>query len=579
MLLFLVLALATAGCIGTQEAIEEDATEAPSASIDDLTEPIYEAIQRTEHVIQDTVHGEETNEIWMDVYRPENAEDPVPVILVFTPYQSLGDALGSLSALDGDVPIPPEESPYNPALVDFFTPRGYAVAFASVPGNHNSGGCIDQSGPDQWKDGYAVVEWLGTQEWSNGNVGMYGASYDGETQITTALLNPPSLKTIVPTASVDSQYKYLHYGGVPYELQGAGTMAAYLAISAIPGTRPNAALTYHERFTCQPENLERALDTTGDWHTYWEDRAYHKLAPESNVTMLRTHGFQDWNVKPDHIDPSTNEWGGETRAIYGQWGHAQPDRDDWWGHGDILHQWFDEHLHGIDTGIKDALPPVLFEDTQGQWYGVNDFPITDQEPVTFHLTHEGTLEEHVNEPGELIIHDYPRDAPGMSMGTTGPTVSTIGETLTDHPATLTFETTPFEEEFLITSRPTLNLTATTDQTSTHWVAHLEVVRTDGESEWINRGYLDATQRHGVETTEPLTPGEPYTFTLEMFPQADVIQPGDVLRLTLTNTDDWVHQDDSYATSTIETGPNATLALPGLSPNATMHDPDRLETIG
>ena len=119
------------------------------------------------------------------------------------------------------------DGPYNANLVETFVPYGYAVAFADVRGNHNAGGCVDQTGPLQWQDGYDYVEWLGTQDWSNGNVGMFGISYDGETQFTTAMMAPPHLKTIVPMAAVSNQYDWNFYEGVPYETQPTLGMVAY----------------------------------------------------------------------------------------------------------------------------------------------------------------------------------------------------------------------------------------------------------------------------------------------------------------------------------------------------------------
>jgi X-Pro dipeptidyl-peptidase len=567
------LALA-AGCIGGGDEADLDQADKEERLPDEaLTQPVHDTLQRTEHVVQDEVQGEETSEIWLDVYRPEDVED-APVILVFTPYQAVGDAGNAPGTLGNG--SAPSQAPYDESLVHFFVPHGYAVAFADVPGNHNSGGCIDQSGPDQWRDGYAVVRWLAERDWSNGRVGMYGASYDGETQLTTALLDPPGLATIVPTASVDSQYKYLHYGGVPYELQGAGTMVAYLAISAVPGTHPNAATTYHERFTCQPDNLQRALDTSGDWTPYWEDRAYHELADQANVSMLRVHGFQDWNVKPDHIDPSTEDWGGEpVRALYGQWGHAYPDRDDWWGHGDMLHRWFDHFLTERDTGIVDATPPVLAEDTAGDWHGLDAFPPEDGPALTLHPTEDGRLVDATNGTGERTVADPPRDPPGLA---TRETLAPVGENATGAPTELVFTSEPLDQRRVLAGRPTVSFTATTDAESTHWVAHLEVVGGDGEGEWINRGYLDAVQRNGLEENEPLTPGEPYDATVEMFPQTDVVEPGDRLRLVVSNTDDWVHQDDSYATSTVETGAGAELVLPLLPAEASSHDAERLSAL-
>jgi X-Pro dipeptidyl-peptidase len=570
------LLLVGAGCLGDEAPVDQARNGEEVAS--NATEPVYEDRTRSEHVIQGEVQGHETEEIWLDVYRPAEADHEVPVILVMTPYQSLGDAGSAAASAEEGQPAsaPPEQAPYDGGLVDFFVPRGYAVAFADVRGNHNAGGCIAQSGEDQWWDGYYTVEWLADRNWSNGQVGMYGVSYDGETQLTTALLSPPSLATIVPIASVDSQYGYLYYEGVPYELQGASTMAAYLAISAVPGTHPNAAETYPERFTCQPRNLQHALDLSGDWNDYWDERAYWQRAPDSNVSMLRVHGFQDWNVKPDHLDPSSPRWGGEPqREIYGQWSHATPDRDDWDEQGGILHQWYDRFLYGMDNRIVDELPPVLAEDTAERWHGVDRFHETGIERV-YRLSADGRLVTGEAQAGEATIHDHPRGTQGVGGEAVTDEAVQAAANASGTPTRLVFETSELDEELVVAGRPQLTLEAATEAESTHWVMHLERVDENGTSEWINRGYQDTRHRDGLEDPQPLEPGEPYNLSIEGYPQLDVLEPGDKLRLVLTNQDDWVHQDTTYAESTVWLGPEAELRLPLLPADATRIGADTLE---
>ena len=48
------------------------------------------------------------------------------------------------------------------------------------------------------EDYYDGIEWAGTQEWSNGNVGMIGISALGNVQWYAAQLRPPHLKAIAP---------------------------------------------------------------------------------------------------------------------------------------------------------------------------------------------------------------------------------------------------------------------------------------------------------------------------------------------------------------------------------------------
>lgn len=582
---------ALAGCIGTpgagpgELAGDDGPLRLTRAEIEErLTPPVFETITRSEH----TIEGADGATLWLDVYRPTDDDVPrrVPVILVFTPYQS------SLDSCE-DPPNADDTCPYDAWLVDYYAPRGYAVAFADVRGNHNAGGCIDQTGPKQWEDGVRIIEWLGTRDWSSGKVGMYGISYPGETQISTGRLNPDHLVTIVPAASVSNQYEYIYYDGVPYELQGLGTMAFYLAGSAVPGTHPNAVTSYPERLQCQPENFRHGLDPSGDWNGYWEDRDYRPLAEEINASILQVHGLQDWNVKPNHVDPIWNTYNTTKRLLLGQWNHAWPDshcdageappygpsaprgcRADW---EFLLHRWYDHFLMDIDTGILDDLPPVLVQSDAGDWRGIDTFPPKEPSWLTFHLTADGELTREGAPEGGAILHDYPREAlcDASSCNPAGGAVEAAGAAVTGHPTRLVFTSEPLKQDLHTTGRPLLELSAETDQESTHWVVHLQEVAADGTATWFNRGYLDARHRDGVDDPKPLTPGEPYEATVQMFPQDSVVEAGHRIRLVLTNDDQWVHQDPTNAMSTVSFGENATRLRVPLAPTGTPVPDDAL----
>lgn len=99
----------------------------------------------------------------------------VPTILIMTPYASIYGPLNS-----------------EASFIEYMNARGYAVAMSHVRGTGNSGGCLEQTSVNQIDDGARVIEYLGRDaKWSNGRVGMYGASYDAETQISTAGLGDP----------------------------------------------------------------------------------------------------------------------------------------------------------------------------------------------------------------------------------------------------------------------------------------------------------------------------------------------------------------------------------------------------
>lgn len=51
---------------------------------------------------------------------------------------------------------------------------------------------------DDGRDANSVIDWISRQQWSDGQVGMMGGSYDGFTQWAAAMLANGHLKTIVP---------------------------------------------------------------------------------------------------------------------------------------------------------------------------------------------------------------------------------------------------------------------------------------------------------------------------------------------------------------------------------------------
>lgn len=544
--------MALAGCLGGDG---DDAGNDPMGAAAlrvPLTEPQHAIGAHQEH----TFVGTEGTQLFVDWYQPLVPDgQTVPVILEFTPYQ--GPDLPSESGEGTD----PSADAHNKGLVDYYVPRGYAVAFADVRGNHNAGGCIDQTGQEQWQDGYDYVEWLGTQSWSNGKVGMRGASYPGETQFTTAMMQPPHLATIVPVASVSNQYDWNFYNGVPYELQPTIGMGGYLAGSVVPSTNPENAPLYPEKLECQAEAMAAGVDFSGDHTAFWTERDYRGMAGLIDVPTLHVHGLRDWNVRPVHIDPLFNDMTTEKRGIFGQWGHAYPDRDDWkW----IENAWYDHHLLGLNNGIMDILPPVLIEDDDAQWWGIDAFPPRDAPEVVLELSADGSLVAPGNaDPGEAVLHDYPTEVITDPQVTTVP-VQLVGTSLTGHGthAAWTFVT---DQELRLVGRPTLSFEATSSAASTHWVAELTVDGENcaGQAVCQNHAYHDTRHRDGFDSPSDVTPGEAYTMNMVFYPQYDVIPAGSTLRLTLTNNNADITQDPTNSENHVFLGGEvpALLTLP------------------
>src|SRR5262249_33169383 len=115
-----------------------------------------------------------------DVWRPDEAGGPFPVLLEYLPYRKT-------EARGGSFP-----------LYSYFLRHGYVVVRADIRGTGNSEGTLipyEYSEIEQ-RDGDDVIAWLARQPFSTGRVGMFGISWGGLNAIHIAMLPPHALEAI-----------------------------------------------------------------------------------------------------------------------------------------------------------------------------------------------------------------------------------------------------------------------------------------------------------------------------------------------------------------------------------------------
>src|SRR5687767_5506232 len=266
----------------------------PRAGAADQQQAYTATYQRLRVTMRDGV------ELSVDLWRPVVPEGmKVPVILTLTPYHVLNRALDPLNETD----LPPGDGAY-------YVPRGYAYAVADVRGTYLSGGCWDYGGIKERQDGYDIVEWFGTRDWSNGKVAMTGASYDGTTANAAAVEQPPHLATIVPISSISRWWGYAYQQGARSSYSGesadidppSDTPTDFMfAYGFLPPPSPDA-LTAAQQVAMRwnlCDRVEQTLhgyDTEPDYDAFWKARDYLRRADQVEVPVLVAHGFLDFNV-------------------------------------------------------------------------------------------------------------------------------------------------------------------------------------------------------------------------------------------------------------------------------------------
>ncbi len=125
---------------------------------------------------------------------------------------------------DGPFPTVVESIPYRKddefmaadyRTYTYLAQRGFAGARIDIRGTGASTGIIvDEYVEREQLDTLAVFNWLESQEWCDGNVGMWGVSWGGFSALQTAMLRPRQLRTIVPVHATHDRFACdVHYTG------------------------------------------------------------------------------------------------------------------------------------------------------------------------------------------------------------------------------------------------------------------------------------------------------------------------------------------------------------------------------
>jgi X-Pro dipeptidyl-peptidase len=325
--------------------------------------------------------------------------------------------------------------------IDRLISEGYAVAVFNVRGTGNSGGCFEWFGPREQADQAILVEWLGQQEWSNGRVAMMGLSYHGTTPWEAAILNPPSLKTILVAGMVGDAYTFSHTPqGATFAISGVFETQFFLRVSGSP---PINSPPEHWTVQHAPVMAERVCPETADVLAeeftgtftdlrngpYWDERRLIDHFPGITSSVFLTHGFDD-NVGSGHQQQENAVWNtlalAPKRMLEGQWGHMMPTHDAefeaTYGEPfvDVAVRWFDYWLKGLGTPEKLGL--VEYQDGTEVWHTSTSWPPAEARDQVLYLT-KGKV---VVVPGDEAATF--RSAPGNFPETTlcGDTLPSLG---------------------------------------------------------------------------------------------------------------------------------------------------------
>ena len=344
--------------------------------------------------------GPDTSEVHLSYWLPSNTleGEQVPVIAVISPYFSYG------TQGDESTPTNIVSAGRGEFIFENFVPHGYAFAQVAVFGTELSSGCFDYRGAGEGLGIHNAVEWLGSQNWSNGHVGLYGKSYEGATQWEAAALGSEYLKTIVPISGTTALHPLLYKNGSAEARSQVMHMNYFSStVDYNEDDLDNVCPDIVEGLFAGPVTYG-AGELDPYMSNYYDERSHIDKAFENwNGSVYWVQGLQDWNVDPHQVfgGPIGVNWyqdyidaGFEIRGILGQWEHNYPDQ--WTKHnaqdsgygGEAIHnmtrwdwaqdlfEWYEYYLKGIGPQ-PDFTAQVQRND--GQWRIEETWPPKDLE--------------------------------------------------------------------------------------------------------------------------------------------------------------------------------------------------------
>ena len=497
--------------------------------------------------------------IWM----PASAhKKPAPAILEYLPYRKR----------DGTARR--DESTYPS-----FARAGYVGVRVDISGTGESDGdWDDEYSARELADGCEVIEWIASQPWCDGNLGMMGISWGGFNSLQIAALQPEALKAVISIGTTVDRYNDdIHYknGCLLYSnFSWSSTMLCYASRPPDPELVGDKwREIWLNRLKTQPFPLATWLANQRK-NDYWRHGSISENYENVKIPALLISGWADGyiNAPPAGATHLVN-----SKAINGPWIHKYPHfawpkpRIDFLGEAIA---WWDKWLKGKDNGVEqlpayrayileDARPLLKYEFQPGRWVAEQTLPAPETRSRYYYLAPNRQLLDIPGRSRQKTLSS-PQDC-GSGCGEFFPLKADgemAGDQRHDDSGSLVFDSGKLQQPIEILGRPKLRLKLAIDKPLGNIAVRLNDIHPRGEVSRVSWGVLNLAHRNGNESPEPMVPGRTVAIEIELNECGYRFMRGHKMRVAIS-TAYWpmIMPPPERVTATINLGQDAFIELP------------------
>jgi putative CocE/NonD family hydrolase len=471
-----------------------------------------------------------------DVYLP-TLELPLPAVVLRQPYGRRTPGMGF------------EE------VARFFARKGYACVVQDVRGKFSSGGAFDP-GVHEVDDGTDTVDWVASEPWCDGRVGLWGESYYGFTAVAAAVGGHPAIRCIAPgDIAVDRRAAWFRQGA--FLLNTTGTWA--LAMDAPEYADVSGVDPYHLPLVelGRPVGLEgaylRAILTRLEDAAWWRQRGLRHRLHEVRVPVLSWSGWWDTylgaqlrehaELLASHPQPAT------VHLLVGPWDHegsgehtdrvvcvpVPPTAEHRW---DAYQAFFDRYL--LDADVPAPPAADVFTIGPNRWRELPAWPPPDVRPTPLFLRADGRAALAAptdDEPPDTFTYD-PADPLPELVGRNGWALcAALGDRrrFDDRIDVLRYVGEPLADDLELTGPLSARLFAASSAVDTDFTVTLADVFPDGTVNTVADGIVRARYRRGLDRPVPLVPGAVEAYDVDLHATSYVVRAGHRLRVDVSSS--------------------------------------------
>lgn len=486
---------------------------------------------------------------------------PFPTIVNYSGYDP--GSLGGASYLRGN-------SAMSLNLDQTLVEHGYAVMGVNARGTACSEGIFNFLGREYGRDGRDAIEFIASQPWSDGAVGMANWSWAGMSQLATAANRPPHLKAIAPGMVLgDARLDSWAPGGVPAPAFVAGWWqflhsrweAARQAAEA-EGDQRCLAQIQKNLVTSEPGNLSNVIIQHPLRDEFIEQRHLAGQTSNIDVPVLSMEAFQDEAVTSregyyqETLDPS-KLWFLQTNGGHDLYESTRFRK--------MLVSFFDRFVKGEKNGFEKTPHVQAWVESSTTGTGTHapyenvkpNFTLTSASfplkvrPMSFALGAGRTLSDRASGAGTPDSYQYPVRGPAVDAEFS---TDTWGDLSPDWRKGSVAYTSPPLDQTLVTYGPaSADLWVSATATDVDLQVTLTEVRPDGQELFVQRGWLRMSNRlqddgrstelrpfpiDRPETMISMTPDVPVLGRVELNKFAHPFRKGSRIRIWIDAPSDW-----------------------------------------